>query len=386
VPLAPGLLVHGLRPRDRYALDGVLALALTVACGLAAVEAPQSGGWPEPGWVTLLTAGLIGSPAALRRRRPLPTLAISLAVSAAALTSGIIPDYACAPVVAVLACELHAVGSEVTAGSLPTLAVTLAVLASAVLLSPGDQGSLLGTAFAGLVVAAAWMLGRIRRERRLHAAQVAEQRTQRAVGDERLRIARELHDIVAHSMSLIAVRAGVAGHVFDARPLEARAALHDIEAASRSALNQLRQAIGVLRGEGGSYAPAPGLADLPLLAAGTTAGGVPVRLTLSGEELISEVPEAVALSAFRIVQEAFTNAVKHATPAACAATVTVTTSEIRIRVANDGVLPPAPGGGGHGLIGMRERVAAWGGEFSAGPGPDDDFVVTATLPYRGAAS
>jgi signal transduction histidine kinase len=198
-----------------------------------------------------------------------------------------------------------------------------------------------------------------------------------------LRIARELHDIVAHSMSLIAVRAAVADHVFGVRPMEARSALRDIEAASRSALSQLRQAVEVLREEDGGYAPAPGLADLQALADRVASGGVEVRLTLTGSEAMAQVPEAVGLSAFRIVQEALTNAVKHASPAACTAAVTVTPAEIHIRVENDGATTLNPAEGGHGLIGMRERVAAWGGEFSAGPGKESGFVVTATLPYRG---
>jgi signal transduction histidine kinase len=385
VTVIPGLLVRGPRRRELYALDVLLAVALTVLCGLAAGEAPASGGWREPLGASLLTAVLIGGPVALRRRFPVRVLALSLAVSAGALASGVITDYASGPVVAVLACELYLVGSEVAARSALAPAVTVVVLGAALSLSPGDQGSVIGTAFACLVVAGAWLLGFVRRERRVHAAQVAEQRTQRAVGEERLRIARELHDIVAHSMSLIAVRAGVAGHVFDVRPQEARAALRDIEAASRSALSQVRQVVDGLREEDGSFEPVPGLADLATLAADAGAGGVSVRLVLTGEDTIPEVPEAVGLSAFRIVQEALTNALKHAAPATCTATVTVTSAEVGIRVANDGVVRPSPGGG-HGLIGMRERVAAWGGEFSAGPDPGGGFVVTATLPYRGAGS
>jgi signal transduction histidine kinase len=419
VTLTSGLLVRGLRPRDLYVLDALLAAALTVACGLSAGEPPRSGGWLEPVGVTLLTAVLIGAPVAARRHRPVPALALSLAFSAAALASGVIPDYASGAVVAVLAFELYAVGSEEATRSLPTLLITVVVLAVAVIRSSGGQSSPIGTAFVCLVVAGAWLLGWIRRERRRHAAQVAEQRTQRAVGDERLRIARELHDIVAHSMSLIAVRAGVADHVFEARPQEARAALRDIEAASRSALGQLRQVVEVLREEDRPYAPAPGLADLPALADRAASGDVRVRLTIVGEpeapsarlgvaggevspempgtagqvagvgaEVVPRVPEAVGLSAYRIVQEALTNVVKHAAPAACAVTVTVTRAEVRVRVANDGARPAVTHSaeGGHGLIGMRERVAAWGGEFSAGPGDDGGFVVTATLPYPGADS
>ncbi|MFI6072782.1 sensor histidine kinase [Actinoplanes sp. NPDC051343] len=420
--LTSGLLARGLRLRDLYVLDALLAAALSVACGLSAIETPAAGGWHEPVGITLLTAVLIGVPVAVRRLLPVPALALSLVVSALALASGVITDYASGSVVAVLACELYLVGSEAATRSMPALAVTLVVLAVAVTLSPGDQGSPAGTAFACTIVAGAWLLGRIRRERRQHAAQVAEQRTQRAVSDERLRIARELHDIVAHSMSLIAVRAGVADHVFDVRPQEVRAALRDIEAASRSALGQLRQVVEVLREEDGSYAPAPGLADLPALADRAAAAGVSVRLTITGDpaspeavarltitgdpaspeavarltngggEAVPRVPEAVGLSAYRIVQEALTNVVRHAGPVACTARVTVTSAEVHIRVANDGVRPDATAtaGGGHGLIGMRERVAAWGGEFSAGPRDDKGggkgFVVTATLPYRSADS
>jgi signal transduction histidine kinase len=378
VTLAPALLIRGLRPRDLRALDAVLAVALVVACGLAAAEAPQSGGWHEPVVVSLLIPLLIGAPVGFRRLLPQTMLAVSLAFSTVALATGAIPDFASAPIVVTLGCELY------LAASLSALILTPLILGAALIVAPGDQGSLIGTAFGCLVVVVAWVLGWIRRERHRHAKQVAEQRTQRAIGDERLRIARELHDIVAHSMSLIAVRASVADHVFGVRPLEAQAALRDIEAASRSALSQLRQVVEGLRDDGGDYAPAPGLADLPALAGRAEAGGVSVRLTVAGEEAIEQVPEAVGLSAFRIVQEALTNTVKHAAaPAVCTITVTVTSAEIRIRAADDGVPAPASGGG-HGIIGMRERVAAWGGEFSAGPGDTGGFVVTATLPYRGA--
>lgn len=483
VNLTSGLLVRGLRSRDLYVLDALLAAVLAFACGLSAVETPASGGWHEPGVVTVLTGLLIGLPLAVRRLLPLPVTALSLVISAGALVSGVITDYASGSVVVVLAFELYLVGAAVAAWSITTLVVTLVVLAVALMLAPGSQGSVMGTAFACVVVAGAWLLGWIRRERRQHVVQVAEQRTQRAVGDERLRIARELHDIVAHSMSLIAVRAGVADHVFEVRPQEARAALRDIEVASRSALGQLRQVVEVLREEDGLYEPMPGLGDLQALADRAAAGGISVRLTVVfeprpgapkengrgapsgerprgerpqggrrgedgpgqdepgqdepgqdesgqdesgqggrresglGEDGLAEhgpgleVPEAVGLSAYRIVQEALTNAVKHAAPAACAVTVTVTPAEVRIRVVDGGpgvtagraaggpgataghagggpraAAGPADGGGGHGLIGMRERVAAWGGEFSAGPGDAGGFVVTATLPYRAVGS
>jgi signal transduction histidine kinase len=209
------------------------------------------------------------------------------------------------------------------------------------------------------------------------------------VTEERLRIARELHDVVAHGMSLIAVKAGVANHVLEARPQEAQDALRVIETTSRGALTEMRQLLGVLRsgsdaGEApASLSPAPGAGGLRELADRAAMAGVRVSMEVRGLE---RLPEGVGLSVYRIVQEALTNVVRHAAPARCSVVVEADGRSVTIEVADDGpgrrVLPAGEPGHGHGLVGMRERVAMYGGVFRAGPRRAGGFGVSVRLPYE----
>jgi signal transduction histidine kinase len=211
-------------------------------------------------------------------------------------------------------------------------------------------------------------------------AEAERQTAGRVVAEERLRIAQELHDIVGHSMSVIAVQAGVGAHVLDAHPEQARVALETISATSRGTLTEMRRLLGVLRDDDGdrSNAPAPGLGDVPGLVADVRAAGVPVALRVDGDG--AAVPPGVELAAYRVVQEALTNVIKHA-GATTRVDVTVhhLPSSLGVEVVDDGAGPS--GGAGHGLLGMRERVELWGGELSVGPGPDGGFRVAALLPY-----
>jgi signal transduction histidine kinase len=213
------------------------------------------------------------------------------------------------------------------------------------------------------------------------------------LAEERLRIAQELHDVVAHSMSVIAVQAGMGAHVLDERPDEARAALDAISATSRGALAEMRRLLGVLRDEEGerSHQPAPTLADVPKLVDDVRAAGVPVTLDITGE--CNEVNPAVELSAYRVVQEALTNVIKHAgQPSQVGVSVQRGTSALTIEVVDNGRGAAAAlalngareSGSGHGLIGMRERVELWGGELAAGPAVGGGYRVRATLPYCAA--
>lgn len=208
-----------------------------------------------------------------------------------------------------------------------------------------------------------------------------EEESRRAVADERLRIAQELHDVMAHSMGVIAVQAGAGMHVIDRDPAEARKALENISATSRSTLTELRHLLGVLREEtdGAGYAPAPGLADLGRLVREIEDAGVAVEVRVHGK---LDLPAGVDLTAYRIVQEALTNVLKHAGPARATVTVRERDGALRIEVRDDGrgVNGRAPGSG-HGLIGMRERVAVYGGTLSAGPASGGGFRVTAVLPW-----
>lgn len=211
-----------------------------------------------------------------------------------------------------------------------------------------------------------------------------ELRAEEAVLEERTRIARELHDLVAHSMSVIAVQAGVGGHLLDHDPTRARDALSTIEQTSRQALVEMRRMLGVLRtssDEPADLGPQPGLDRVDPLLDHARRSGLDVDLTVGGDP--RPLDPGVDLSAYRIVQEALTNAIKHAGPARVAVTMDYRPTELAITVEDDGrgASVPAGGRGGLGLVGMRERAAVVGGTLESGPRPGGGFRVAATLPY-----
>jgi signal transduction histidine kinase len=245
-------------------------------------------------------------------------------------------------------------------------------------------------------IAVAWVLGHFVGDRQVYAAQLEERTAEleqareelarRAVVEERLRLARELHDVVAHAMSVIAVQSGVGAHVAESRPEEVGKALAAIEATSRGALEELRRLLGVLRQDSESQAsltPVPGLANLDSLLAEVGKAGLAVRLRVEGTPV--QLPAGVDLSAYRIVQEALTNVVKHAGPAHAQVTIGYRDQELTVEVIDDGrgaVTSVSDGrmGTGHGLIGMRERVAAFNGDLQVGSRPGGGFRVAARLP------
>jgi signal transduction histidine kinase len=236
--------------------------------------------------------------------------------------------------------------------------------------------------------------GRREQSERRAREQLAEAR--RARSEERLQISRELHDLVAHTLSVIAVQAGVASYVIGERPEEAARALSSIEQTSRSALHEMRVLLGVLRdGETGArngagpgtqdaaLVPAPGLADLDTLIERTGAAGVRVELSVRGER--PRLPAGLDLAAHRVIQEAVTNVIKHAATDRCQVTVAYQEDTLMLEVTDDGAGGAASGGGeqlvgGNGIIGMRERAAMYGGEVQAAPLPGRGFRVTARFP------
>ncbi|MEV4820564.1 sensor histidine kinase [Micromonospora sp. NPDC049274] len=381
------LLTRRLRPVDLYVVDAVLAVAVGgLLCPYAALESPLRGGVHEPLWVSVLVGMALGLPLAARRRWPIPVAVVISAVTTVALITGVIPNFAAAAPALAIGLSFYTVAvSTTTRRSLLSAAGCLALVSVALVLTAGDLWSRTGAVvYAAVMIAPAWVIGWLLRERRALAARQGEHLVRQAAAEERLRVARELHDVVAHTLSLIVVKAAVANHVAEVDPREAGAALRVIEETGRTALTDVRRVLGVLR-EGTPYAPTPGLDELQVLARQAAIGGVDVRLDVRREEPVGAVPESVGLAVYRIVQEAVTNVVKHAAPAACRATVTVTPDEVRVEVTDDGRRPVLIGGEGHGLIGMRERVALHGGEFRAGPRSDGGFAVTASLPYRVAA-
>jgi signal transduction histidine kinase len=330
------------------------------------------------------------------------------------------------------------------AAGIAALAAVLALLvAQALVWHRAGQGAG-NLVVAGLVMIISWMVGYAVRQRRAYAAHLWDQAASTAVTEERLRIARELHDVVAHSMTVVAVQAGFGEYVFDSQPGEARAALGAIQTVSREALSDMQRLLGVLRqaaergegaggtgpadppgrpgddigatgggtrrrdvkapagdgrpGTGAPLAPAPGLADLDRLVARTAGAGVEVAVERTGP--VRDVPAGVDLSAYRIVQEALTNVVKHSGAGTCHVVIGYGTDDLSVEVTDPGPCARArahgPGASGrngapltmyagHGLVGMRERVSLCGGEFSAAPLPDQGFRVTARLPLASGA-
>jgi signal transduction histidine kinase len=232
---------------------------------------------------------------------------------------------------------------------------------------------------------AAWLLGDNLRTRRAYMRELEaraerlereqEESARRAAAEEQARIARELHDVLAHNVSVMVVQAAAANDVFETQPQRAREALRDIERTGRSALTELRRLLGRVRLT--DYAPQPGLSGLGALVEGVRAAGLPVTLRVEGE--LGDLPTGLDLSAYRIVQEALTNAIKHAGASAAEVRVRRTADEVELEVVDDGA-GPAGNGRGQGLIGMRERATLLGGEVEAGPQPGGGFRVRATLP------
>jgi signal transduction histidine kinase len=257
----------------------------------------------------------------------------------------------------------------------------------------------LGTAKAPQLLAAvalaAWLLVLLvvceavwgRRERMIEARHQRELQARRRADEERLRIARELHDVLAHSISLINVQSGVALHLLDEHPEQARTALSAINEASSEALREVRSVLGVLRGDGEQppRGPTAGLASLDELISRTRTAGVEVSLEVEGEE--RPLPASVDLAAFRIVQESLTNVVRHSSADAARVHLDYEADALAVQIDDDGSGPRADpdGDGGSGIPGMRERVAALGGELLAGAGPAGGFMVRARLPIGDGA-
>jgi signal transduction histidine kinase len=252
------------------------------------------------------------------------------------------------------------------------------------------------TAFGGVVVFVAWYIGRRLRLRRQRAAElVREQAAQarRIVVEERTRIARELHDVVAHRVSSMTVQAGAAKAVAATDPDAALRAMTAVEEAGRQALDELRHLLGVMRpdAEADGTDPQPGLPDLSALVDRTRAAGLSV--TISAVDLPPHLPAAVELSAYRIVQESLTNVLRHAGPGSRVdVRLSMEGQALRIDVVDDGPAEPPTSArtgmasGGHGIIGMRERTLLLGGTLQAGPRPGSGFAVVAHLPLSGSAA
>jgi len=488
-------------PKHWAALDYVagglttVVLFTTIRRGLRAEQIlppiPGEHFYPLPmaGAIAMLLVVTAGLAVALRRRRPVFMLGVLL-VGSLFLTSLTGPGVGgpltyCLPVAYVL--YLVAATYERRRDAVRALAAVFATLvANTALLAIGwggwfNSGGVISVSLCVIVV---WTIGFSVRQRRRYAVSLQEEAASKAVAQERLRIARELHDVVAHSMSVIAVQAGYGQYVIDSQPGDARTALGAIQATSREALDEMRRMLGALRqaddadvagaggaagagtgagagagtgagagagfgavseaepgsgagsgaragfagGPGAPLFPAPGLADLDRLVARTAGAGVRVDVKRFGQP--RDLPASIDLSAYRIIQEALTNVVKHAQTGSCRVLIGYRDDELTVEVTDDGAGMPDPElagagasragtgayrhvlngtashgvglldgaptprdiglaapplgltGAGHGIIGMRERVTLLGGEFSAGPLPGYGFRVSARIPLQ----
>jgi signal transduction histidine kinase len=243
----------------------------------------------------------------------------------------------------------------------------------------------------------AWFAGRTLRERAVREAEAQEralraerereENARRAVFAERVRIARELHDVVAHHVSMMGVQAGAARMVIDRDQAKAKDALTAIEASSRQAVDELHRLLGFLRqaGDADDLAPSPGVSQLPGLVAGMSDSELAVAVSVEGEE--RPLPPTVDVSAFRIVQEALTNTLKHAQASRADVRLCYRPGELEVEIVDDGLGADgaSAGGSGLGLIGMRERAALHGGRLRAGPEPGGGFAVRVNLPTSNGA-
>jgi signal transduction histidine kinase len=363
--------------------DIALALVLGVVC-------LQSALGKHPGWAAVALVELSVLPLALRRSHPFLVLATTLAAAIAGdlwFSGFLLPG----PVIALYTVSAHRERR---------VALAAAAATGVALLVPALAGR--GVSSAGFAVAmyaaftVAWLLGDNLRTRRAYLVEVEaraerlererEERARQAVAEERARIARELHDVISHNVSVMVVQASAGKDVFESRPERARDALGSIESIGREALVELRRLLGVVspneEPEGPGFAPQPGLSRLPELVEQVGAGGLRVELTIEGQA--RDLPAGVDLSAFRIVQEALTNTLKHAHASRADVSVRYTDAGLEVEVLDDGVAG-APTERGRGIVGMRERAALLGGELSAGPRPAGGFGVRARMPLGGPA-
>jgi signal transduction histidine kinase len=384
-------LTRWFRDVNPWAIDAVLGTAFTIF-GLIGLFGPRDAkfDWRDPDAFAVLLSLGCSLPFYFRRRAPFASL-MSCTVCLVVLASFQYPASVQSQMLVFLAYTLGswADGARRAFG-LATIAVGLIIVAAIGIPDSSTANLVLSGAF----YAASYAIGSSMRNRRLYNEQLEQraadlererdEEAKRAVADERLRIAQELHDVVAHSMGVIAVQAGVGAHVIDKDPGEAKKSLEAIASTSRSTLTEIRRLLGVLRAdERGAYQPAPGLADLDQLVDDLGAAGLPVELTIEGS--VRDVPPGVDLTAYRIVQEALTNVLKHAGPAHADVRVDYAPGTLRLEIVDDGRgVNGRAGINGHGLLGMRERVGVYGGSLDAGPAPGGGFRVLAELPYKDA--
>jgi signal transduction histidine kinase len=372
------------------AFDAVLAAVLFAASMIDLFTHALGGVYPHSLWAHLPFVVITSLPVAVRRRWPLGAL-IAMAVTQSAWIFGLFPVNQQPPLVpflqllvVVYTAAAYADGRAARAAWVVValgIATDLPTLAAGKPLGDvaGPDVSLLIAFVVGLGFARIRRRADLQEQRAVRAEQDRLEAIARAAAEERARIARELHDVISHDVSLMVLQASVERRVHGGED-STSATLANIESTGREALAELRRMLGVLRKTEGDapLRPQPGLAQLPDLVDQARVAGLPVQLRVDGDPIA--VPAGLGIAAYRIVQEALTNAAKHAAGATVTATIRYSDAALEIDVADDGNGHVTGHVGGHGLIGMQERVALFGGSLEAAIAPDGGFRVRARLP------
>jgi signal transduction histidine kinase len=388
--------VKGLGPLARkYGLDALIVLAaiegaLEVAFRRDAADAPTTSLWFAVPAILLVVLPLLA-----RRRFPFAAPAfVWLLAAAVSFVDGRLATFSVSTFLAAMVATFLLGNLRNPVQARAGLVISVGGVAIVVYNQPNHSAG--GLIFTAILFAVVWLAGFALSERGVQAeaaevrAAVAEREREAAariaVAEERARIARELHDVVAHAMSVMVLQVGAVRHKLPPSLEEEDKALEDVENAGRTALAEMRRLLGAMRrnGENAELAPQPGLGGLESLVEEVGRAGLPAQLHVEGDPF--PLSQAMDLSAYRIVQEGLTNALKHARASRADVTVRYAPDELQIEVRDDGSGGSAGDGSGHGLVGVRERVKIYGGEMTAGPDNGGGFVLSARLPLSGEAS
>jgi signal transduction histidine kinase len=354
-------------------------LAAFVGVIIAVAVASGDGVHGPVAWALVFAAS---APLVVRRRAPIPVLAV---VAAAVVVFALLDDGTVADVALVLAA--YTVAAHEPWRRVATFGLPLAIVASlsSQIAAQTHHNWVEVVTNVVLLVGFTFLIGRIVFNRRRRLVLDRELAARQAVTSERTRIARELHDVVAHSMSVMIVQAGAARTVVDRDPAAAQEAIMHVEETGRAGLAEMRRLIGVLTDadEAALTAPMPGLAELGPLLDTVRAAGLPVEVVRTGTP--HALPAGADLAAYRIIQESLTNALKHAGSANARVSMDFADDRVTIEVADNGRGPSAELGIGHGLIGMRERVGVFGGTLTTAERPGGGFIVRAEIPVEDEA-
>jgi signal transduction histidine kinase len=374
----------GFRRLRGQTFDALLAAALGA---LFIAEVLGESGFAEHRVRAVVVACVFSAALAVRRRFPIVTLVTAIALIEFANEVGPNALGETAAFLFGVVITMYSVGAYARGRALAVGAVLVGAAIPLAAIEPGEGATAADIGFFVMFFGGPFVAGQVirrRRERETELEAEGEEKARAAVADERTRIARELHDVVAHAVSVVVLQARGARRVLGADQHEAREALDTIERSASEALTEMRRLLNLLREQDEELAltPQPSLRRVGALAERARAAGLPVELQVDGT--LDDLPPGIDVSAYRIVQEALTNALKHAGPASATVRIVRDEHELAIEVIDDGRGRNGSAGGGYGLVGMRERVAVYGGSLEAGP-TGQGFSLRAQLPLEGAA-